>query len=131
MTDSVLIELVKQGGFALLCGVMFWVYRQDSKGWAIKQSQTAEAFMSFGERTAASLTKVADGLQRQSVILDRIEQNLNANHLCPVTQVSTEMLREGMESPEGGRRRIDVILRAALKEATKSAHLDGPVVTEK
>lgn len=118
MSESVVVELVKQGGFALLCGAMFLLYRHDSKGWAAKQTETASAFMAFGERTAESLTRVSEALRRQSQVLERIESHLGENHLCPVTQVTTELLREARVD-EGGRRRLDSLMRTALGRAVR------------
>lgn len=123
MTEQIIVEIVKQGGFACLCGAMFVFYRKDAKAWAEKQSQTAEAFMAFGERTSASLTQVSEVLRRQGEILSHIEQHLSDNHLCPVTQITTEMLRHaGEDGPQ--RRRVDVLLRDALKRA---AGVEPPV----
>ena len=76
MTESVFIEILKQGGFATLAGVMFFVYRADAKSWASKQSETASAFMGFGERTATALTQVSEALRLQSHVLERIEAHL-------------------------------------------------------
>lgn len=118
MSESLLVELVKQGGFALLCAAMFWLYRHDSKAWAAKQTETAAAFMGFGERTATALTQVSEALRRQSAVLERIEAHLGENHMCPVTQVTTELLRES-RTDEGGRRRMDGIMRAALVRAAR------------
>lgn len=125
MTEQLLIELVKQGGFAILCGVMFYVYRHDSKGWAQKQSETAQAFMAFGERTATALTQVSEAIRQQSTVLVQIDRNLNDNHLCPITQVSTEMLRDTTASDEPARRRVDALLRDALRRAAETVPREG------
>lgn len=117
MTDSLLVELVKQGGFALLCGVMFWVYRRDSMAWAMKQSETASAFMAFGERTATSLTQVSEAMRQQSEVLRTLERHLNSNHLCPITQVSTELLRENLAGAAHTHHRLDDVVRAAVTKA--------------
>lgn len=77
MTESVFVEILKQGGFAALAGLMFFVYRADSKAWAQKQSETAAAFMGFGERTATALTQVSEALRMQSQVLERIERHLS------------------------------------------------------
>jgi hypothetical protein len=107
--------ILQQGGLLTVCGMLVWLLREQGK----RTQQTADAYMRFGAEYAEALTKVTEGLARQGVILDHIEQHLRANHLCPVTQVTSEMLREGMEAPDGGRRRVDAILRAAVKDAVK------------
>jgi hypothetical protein len=117
VTEGFIAELIKQGGFAVLCGAMFLVYRHDAKGWAQKQTETAQAFMSFGERTATALTQVSEAMRQQAVVLTQIERHLNANHLCPVTEVTSEMLRDENASDGPARRRVDALLRDALRRA--------------
>lgn len=78
MTDAVVVELFKQGGFAILCAVMFWMYRSDSRAWAQKQHETATAYMAFGERTATALTTVSEVMRQQSGVLERIERHLSS-----------------------------------------------------
>ena len=121
MTEGFIQELIKQGGFAVLCGAMFLVYRHDAKQWAAKQTESAQAFMSFGERTATALTQVSETMRRQGEILSRIEQHLSDNHLCPVTQITTEMLRQAGEPDAPQRRRVDALMRDALKRAASDA----------
>jgi len=121
VTEAFFAELLKQGGFALLCGAMFLVYRHDSKSWAAKQTETAEAYMKFGEKTATALTQVSEAMRQQSTVLAQIERHLNDNHLCPVTQVSTEMLRDTNGADEPARRRVDALLRDALRRAAADA----------
>lgn len=125
MTENIVVELVKQGGFAILCAVMFWVYRSDSRGWAQKQHETAAAYMAFGERTATALTGVSEVMRQQSGVLERIETHLRANHLCPVTQVTTEMMRDVVREDGPHRRRIDEVLRAAY-DATHAPRVSPP-----
>lgn len=119
MTEGFIAELIKQGGFAVLCGAMFLVYRHDAKQWAAKQTESAAAFMSFGERTAQSLTQVSEVLRRQGEILSSIERHLSDNHLCPVTQITTEMLRTSSDGDVPQRRRVDTLLRSALRRAAQ------------
>lgn len=92
MTESFLIEIVKQGGFAILAGVMFLLYRKDAKQWAVKQSESASAFMTFGSNTATALTLVSETMRQQSTILSRIEERLAESHLCPMTQADARTL---------------------------------------
>ena len=115
MNETLVVELVRQGGFAILCGVMFWVYRRDSMVWAVKQSETASAFMAFGERTATSLTSVSEALRQQSDVLRTLERHLAANHLCPVTQVTTELLRDRAQGGLHVHERLEDVVRSALK----------------
>ena len=121
MTENLIVELVRQGGFAILCAVMFWVYRSDSRTWAVKQSESASAFMAFGERTAESMTRLSETLRQQSEVLRQIEEQLSRNHMCPVTQVTSEMLRETVRGDGPQRRRVDAILRAASGAAASEA----------
>lgn len=125
MTESFIAELIKQGGFAVLCGAMFLIYRHDSKAWAAKQTESAQAFMSFGERTATALTQVSEVLRRQGEILARIESHLNDNRLCPVTQITTEMLRASGEDDTPSRRRMDNLIRDALRRASTETPAQG------
>jgi hypothetical protein len=104
--------ILQQGGLLTVCGMLIWLLREQGK----RTQQTADAYMQFGAQYAEALTRVSESLTRQGHILDRIEQNLAANHLCPVTQVSTELLREAADSPGGGRRKVDTILRKAMAE---------------
>jgi hypothetical protein len=57
------------------------------------------------------------------VILDRIESHLRANHLCPVTQVTTELLRDTAEddgpTAVSKRRAVDRLVREALAARVK------------
>lgn len=115
MSESVLVEVIKQGGFAVLCGAMFLFYRNDSKAWAQKQSETAAAFMQFGERAATALTQVGEGLRQQSLILEEIERHLTRSRMCPLSSVTTALMREAAVAPEGGRRRVDALLHAAVQ----------------
>lgn len=124
-SESVMLELIKQGGFALLSAVMFLLYRHDSKAWAAKQTETASAYMAFGAETARALTQVSEAIRQQSQVLETIQHNLARNHLCPVTQVSTELLREAAQAPEGGRRRVDALLRQALRQAGEPEPREG------
>lgn len=126
MTEGFIQELLKQGGFALLCGAMFMVYRHDAKSWAAKQSETATAYMAFGEKTAIALTQVSEALRQQAAVLTQIERHLNANHLCPVTEITSEMLRNMTGDDEASRRRVDGLLRNALRRAAA----EGPVPRE-
>lgn len=113
--DTLIAALVQQGGFAVLAGVILFFYRKDAKEWIKSQEQTAEAFMSFGEKTATALTQVTETLRLQAVVLQGIDASLRENHLCPVTQVSTELLRQEMrEPPAPGRRRADALVRTAI-----------------
>lgn len=121
MTETFWVKLLEQGGFALLAAVMFFVYRKDAKEWAMKQSETATAFMGFGERTSAALTLVTETQRQQSEVLAQIELHLRENHLCPVTQVTTEMLRAAGAGDAPGRRRIDHILRAMAMQSQNDA----------
>ena len=114
MSETLLVELVRQGGFAILCGVMFWVYRRDSMAWAVKQTETASAFMAFGERTATSLTSVSEAMRQQSDVLRTLERHLSANHLCPVTQVSTELLRDVGRGDNRSQHRLEELVRQAV-----------------
>jgi hypothetical protein len=101
--------------------MLVWLLREQGK----RTQQTADAYMQFGAQYAEALTKVAEGLNRQGHILDRIEQNLSANHLCPVTQVSSELLREAADSPGGGRRKVDTILRKAIADLVQHGTVEG------
>jgi hypothetical protein len=69
---------VTQGVGVAFAALMFWVYRKDSLAWAQKQSETATAFMQFGERYAEAATRQAMALDRQAAVLDRIERHLSA-----------------------------------------------------
>ena len=123
MTEQVLIEVIKQGGFALLSAGMFVTYRMDSTRWAQKQEETVAALMEFSRATATTLTRI-DETQRSLVgILARIEGHLSSNHLCPVTQVSSELLRDVNSTP--GRRQVDRVVRDAVASAVLSARHDG------
>lgn len=61
-----------------MAAVVFWLYRKDSLAWAQKQSETASAFMAFGEKYAAAATQQAAAMARQAEILDRIERQFSA-----------------------------------------------------
>lgn len=76
-TDPSQIQwFVQQGiGFAL-AAFIFFLYRKDSITWANKQTETAQAFMAFGEKYAVAATQQANAMLRQSEILDRIERHL-------------------------------------------------------
>ena len=116
MTESFLTRLLEQGGFALLCAALIWIYRHDSKAWAARQSETAAAYMAFGEKTATILTQVAETLRQQSVVLGRIDEHLDRNHLCPVTQVSSELLRDAADAGPA-RRKVEQMLSTAIARA--------------
>jgi len=123
VTETVLIEVLKQGGFALLSAGMFVVYRQDSRGWAQRQEETVAALMALSRTTAETLTRI-DETQRSLVgILARIEGHWDKNHICPVTQVSSELLRDVNSTP--GRRQVDRVVRDAVASAVLSARHDG------
>lgn len=115
VTESVVIEMVKQGGFAVACLVIFLLYRSDSKGWQQKQGETVSALMGLSERTSTTLTRLGETQASLTLILSRIETHLDRNHLCPVTQVSSELLRDVGSVP--GRRSVDRVVRDALSSA--------------
>lgn len=103
MTESFWMEVLKQGGFAILAGVMFFVYRQDASRWAAKsaetaqtyaagqaasaqayahkQAESAQAFMAFGSETATSLTQVAETMRGMMGVLARIDERLASSQL--------------------------------------------------
>lgn len=77
--ESTFIQWVVQQGIGVaFAAVMFYIYRKDSITWAQKQSETASAFMAFGEKYAAAATLQATSLARQAEILDRIERHLSS-----------------------------------------------------
>lgn len=115
MTESFLVELLKQGGFALLSGFIFWMYRKDAAVWAVKQTETAAAFMAFGERTAAALTLVSETMRQQSTVLERVEARLHESQICPISNITTEMFRSSIESP--GRRKSDAAIEKMVERA--------------
>ncbi|MBK9497050.1 MAG: hypothetical protein IPO08_21565 [Xanthomonadales bacterium] len=115
MTEAMAVEVIKQGGFAVACLVMFLLYRSDSKGWQQKQSETVSALMGLSERTSTTLTKLGETQASLTLILARIETHLDRNHLCPVTQVSSELLRDVGSVP--GRRNVDRVVRDAISSA--------------
>ncbi len=79
MPDNNVVQwLVQQGIGVAFAAAMFYVYRKDSMAWAQKQSESAQAFMAFGERYATAATTQALALARQADILDRIERKLGA-----------------------------------------------------
>lgn len=118
-----LVEVLKQGGFALLSAAMFLVYRNDSKAWSAKQSETVSALMEYSARTSTTLTQIGETQAALTGILSRIEGHLDRNHLCPVTQVSSELLRDLGSTP--GRREVSRVVRDALASAVLAqAHAD-------
>lgn len=78
MTTDVLQWVITQGIGAVLASVMFLIYRHDSKAWIQRQTETAEAYMAFGERYSKALAEVAAGLVRQAQVLERIERHLSS-----------------------------------------------------
>lgn len=123
MTTDVMQWVISQGIGAVLAAVMFFIYRQDAKTWAAKQTETATAFMEFGERYSRALADVSSSIAKQALILDRIDKHLAQNHLCPVTQVTTELLRETAEedgpTATSKHRAIDRLIREALAARVK------------
>lgn len=119
MNDSLLLALVKEGGFALLSAVMFLLYRHDAKAWIAKQNEQASAYMEFGERTAKALTQVSECMRHQSDVLARIEQHLTDSHMCPVTQLTTEIMR----GPRGSQAKATMMrtVKQAIKDALDDA----------
>ena len=118
------VEIIKQGGFALLSAAMFVIYRNDSRAWASKQAETVSALMDYSAKTSATLTQIGQTQAALTTILGRIEAHLDKNHLCPVTQVSSELLRDAGGVP--GRRQIDRVVRDAISSAVIAhAHADG------
>lgn len=125
MTESFLVELVKQGGFALLAGVMFLVYRHDAKvakddlrkvaeEYAKKQAESATAWMTFGQAQGALM-------ERLTGAIERIEHRLDESTMCPVTSVTNEALREAMRDghAHSDRRRIDRVVAHAVRSAIR------------
>ena len=122
MTASFLVELLKQGGFALLSGFMFWLYRKDSLEKARELKDSAAAYMAFGERTAQALTLVSEAMRQQSNILQQIDARLHDSYVCPITNITSEMLRQSSESP--GRRKVDVVLEKFMERAHANRRRD-------
>jgi len=133
VTEQILIELIKQGGFALLAGIIFFVYRADQKANAKalldaherqlkqiaeisqRQTESATAWMQFGKEQGALMERIAS-------TLERIETKQAETTTCPVTQVTTEALREAVSSgrPVPGRPRVDHIVAQAVRAAIRS-----------
>ena len=76
MENSQVQWMLQQGIGVAFAAAMFFIYRKDSMLWAQKQSETAAAFMAFGEKYAAAATAQSMALQRQAEILDRIERQM-------------------------------------------------------
>lgn len=115
---------IGQGIGAVLALVMFLVYRADAKANAEKFREDAKAhaeriaksesaWMEFGMQQGALMTRTV-------AALERIETRLEGPTLCPVTQVTGEILREqAAGAPQ--RRRIDEVMRTALQRQTAAA----------
>lgn len=125
MTPDLVQWVVGQGVGAVLALVMFLIWRKDSKQnatdikvlaekYAFQQAESAAAWMAHGKELGQLMARTAGALER-------IEARMESTTTCPVTHVTAEMLRESATAPDGGRRRMDVLMRQAWQRAASDA----------
>lgn len=105
MPESLVLEVLRQGGFAVLCGVVVVLWRRDAQRWEQKAEDKAAAYMAFGERTAGALTQASETMRQMGGILERIEGHLARTYVCPVATGRPDLIREVVEEAEGSRQR--------------------------
>lgn len=121
--------VTSQGIGAVLAFVMFMVYRKDAKdnalaiktlseAYARQQTESATAWMAFGQEQGALMARIAGALER-------IEERQESNAVCPVTQVTSEWLRDATREDAPQRRRADVLMRQAMRRAADEAPREG------
>lgn len=81
MTEQMVQWVTQQGLGAVLALVMFLIYRKDTQAHLAQVGQTVEAYMRFAQELGSAMTRSAEALARQGLILERLEQALNSHHL--------------------------------------------------
>ncbi len=104
-------QILQQGGLVAVSGMLIWLLREQGK-------RLAES-----NATWLELGKV---VERLTGSVERIEARLHESTLCPVTQITSETLREHVQR-EGvpHRRRMDAVVREAFAQGLAETPREG------
>jgi len=113
MESEILRWLINQGVAVVAFAAMFYIYRQDAQRNLTRLEASAKTYMEWGERQGAMLTRNNDHLDKMAALLANIERQLHANGVCPVSQVSRDMLERAARAGEDAPSRTEIERRLA------------------